>query len=564
MPSSLPPTSISTASHGIRDFLYWGDKDTSGNPLELYVVRDGKTEAQKVATAPIFLLEPKIWISPDGRHAITLAPAVNAPASWEAYRVWDKAAQGWTADRRSSDPTSELLYDRLRYQLVDLVKMEARPLFDAPEATLAFNRAPHFVAWLPGGTEVIISHSYLPLGAVSSEERQRRVSAPAIAQVNVLTGKARAIAWEPLVTAAEQKEGRQADRIVDVAWDAGARELRIDTEPPGKLKASTYYALDRHWEARRPSVSNAALALKVELEQNIHAPPILVASGGACHCRRMIYDPAPELAKLSLGRAEEFSWIDEKGRPWKGALLYPVGYRQGKRYPLVIQPHGYSPQEFLFDGPGGVTSAFAGQPLANAGIMVLQAGEIAEAITDDRNEGIEVANAWAAAIRELDRRGLIDIGRVGIIGWSRTGYHVAAMMALHPNLVRAATISDAIQYNYTQQMFAAADPLSEEGIKRVTGRSPVETGYGRWFDSNVFYGLSRSPAALRVEAYGLGSLISLWETYAISKQSGHTAELIYFPKGGHILQKPSERLSSQQGNVDWFEKWLLKSASGIK
>jgi len=33
-------------------------------------------------------------------------------------------------------------------------------------------------------------------------------------------------------------------------------------------------------------------------------------------------------------------------------------------------------------------------------------------------------------------------------------------------------------------------------------------------------------------------------------------ELVYLPEGEHILEKPWERLISQQGNVDWFRFWL--------
>jgi hypothetical protein len=33
-------------------------------------------------------------------------------------------------------------------------------------------------------------------------------------------------------------------------------------------------------------------------------------------------------------------------------------------------------------------------------------------------------------------------------------------------------------------------------------------------------------------------------------------DLIYFPKGEHLLQKPLERLTSEQGSVDWFRFWL--------
>jgi hypothetical protein len=32
--------------------------------------------------------------------------------------------------------------------------------------------------------------------------------------------------------------------------------------------------------------------------------------------------------------------------------------------------------------------------------------------------------------------------------------------------------------------------------------------------------------------------------------------MLYLPDGQHILQKPLERLASQQGTVDWFRFWL--------
>ena len=38
---------------------------------------------------------------------------------------------------------------------------------------------------------------------------------------------------------------------------------------------------------------------------------------------------------------------------------------------------------------------------------------------------------------------------------------------------------------------------------------------------------------------------------------GKPVELIYMPDAVHILVKPWERLTSQQGDVDWFCFWLL-------
>jgi hypothetical protein len=37
---------------------------------------------------------------------------------------------------------------------------------------------------------------------------------------------------------------------------------------------------------------------------------------------------------------------------------------------------------------------------------------------------------------------------------------------------------------------------------------------------------------------------------------GKPVDFIYLPRGTHLLNKPSERIVSQQGNVDWFRFWL--------
>jgi hypothetical protein len=61
---------------------------------------------------------------------------------------------------------------------------------------------------------------------------------------------------------------------------------------------------------------------------------------------------------------------------------------------------------------------------------------------------------------------------------------------------------------------------------------------------------------LSLEAIGPVSLLGEWEIYASLRMQGKLVDLIYFPEGQHIHQKPLERLASQQCNVDWFRFWL--------
>jgi hypothetical protein len=57
---------------------------------------------------------------------------------------------------------------------------------------------------------------------------------------------------------------------------------------------------------------------------------------------------------------------------------------------------------------------------------------------------------------------------------------------------------------------------------------------------------------------GPPSVLLEWEIYSSLHQQKKPLDLIYFPRAEHILQRPSERIASQQVTVDWFRFWLQR------
>jgi hypothetical protein len=47
-----------------------------------------------------------------------------------------------------------------------------------------------------------------------------------------------------------------------------------------------------------------------------------------------------------------------------------------------------------------------------------------------------------------------------------------------------------------------------------------------------------------------------WDIYALLRRQYRPVEMIRFPYGAHSLARPSERMTSLQGNVDWYRFWL--------
>ena len=70
------------------------------------------------------------------------------------------------------------------------------------------------------------------------------------------------------------------------------------------------------------------------------------------------------------------------------------------------------------------------------------------------------------------------------------------------------------------------------------------------------FNLDRITAPLQLTALTPPSLLEEWEPYAGLLLQGKPAELVYIPDGEHILTKPWERLTSEQGAVDWYGFWL--------
>ena len=47
-----------------------------------------------------------------------------------------------------------------------------------------------------------------------------------------------------------------------------------------------------------------------------------------------------------------------------------------------------------------------------------------------------------------------------------------------------------------------------------------------------------------------------WEWFEGLTLLGKPVDMVMMQDGTHVLQKPWQRIVSQQGNVDWFDFWL--------
>jgi hypothetical protein len=78
---------------------------------------------------------------------------------------------------------------------------------DAPSGAISGNGTPSEVFWTGDGKSVIVSNTYLPLNGVDTAQRVQRTTHPAIAEVELATGKVTPIYWEATQSDADLTSG---------------------------------------------------------------------------------------------------------------------------------------------------------------------------------------------------------------------------------------------------------------------------------------------------------------------------------------------------------------------
>ena len=205
--------------------------------------------------------------------------------------------------------------------------------------------------------------------------------------------------------------------------------------------------------------------------------------------------PVPGLA---LARVEEVAWKTSRHNEVKAGLYWPVDYVAGKKYPIVIQTHGWSPDRFWIDGPW--TTAFAAQALAGKGFFVLQVPDPDSHLVDTPKEVPAAMAIYDGAIDLLDRKGLIDRDRIGITGFSRTIMYVTYTLIHSRHHFAAADITDGVDYGYLQYMeISNFYPTLADEMDRLNGAPPFGKGLLKWVKVSPAFLMDKIETPLRIQ-----------------------------------------------------------------
>jgi dipeptidyl aminopeptidase/acylaminoacyl peptidase len=502
--------------------------------LELFEESIESEHARRLRTQrPLSIGASALHLSPDARYIVLQTEVREVPQAWSEYR----------------NPSLQLLFrmklhrgsptNLFRYEVLDTWTGECEVLLDAPSFSARSN-----VLWSPDSTTVVLSGVLLPLQFPSSATREARRSDRFIVAIRLPDRATTVIS---------------GDDAIPLQWDRGINAVLFRVQRPSLgpdciERGPSYWVRAGTWSPlqEQPAITGARRPC-VFVKEAMNLPGHVVVSDSDTGRETTIFDLNPQFRRLAFGHVEEIRWKSSDGEALRGGLYLPPDYTRGVRYPLVIQTHGFDRGAFWIDG--SYPTAFAAQPLASRDIAVLQIDDIFFDSLGTPREPERAMAAYESAVTFLDHKGIIDPQRVGLVGFSRTCFYVKYTLTHSSRHFAAAVSADGYDGGYLQYLFAANDNANSDADS-VTGGRPFGQGLATWFARSPGFRLSRVETPVLLQALGPGSLLGEWEWFSGLRRLDKAVDLVYLPRGTHLLIRPWDRMVSLSATLDWLCYWL--------
>jgi hypothetical protein len=500
-------------------------------------------------------------LSPDGSKLALIHPVDTVPASWQQYASptgYEELRATWkfgaTQAMRPSDDSSSAFRKVNSYQLLNLSDGRFSRLLDAPTGRLFDWDLQYFTPhWSEDGKSLLLPDSFLPLEGADPKVRAENAGHPCVVALDLPTLKASCLI--PIVAGLDKHR-----YAIDALYFEKGNSHRIVVEfnpwgylPTGKATAAFSEDAAGEWKLSGDAGDTIHKSLEIEVKEGLNEPPVLVATDTSTRVSRILWDPNPQFAGIHLGEARVITWKDSTGWDYKAGLVMPPNYVAGVRYPLVIQSHGFY-EGFL--GAGIAPSGFCARELAAVGIIAVQMNWNGKGFGKAEEAANQIAG-FESLMDKLNREGLIDPKKVGMIGFSHTVYHTYAALAAGRPRLAAASVLDGVNFGYWQYLMMVADGKREDRFEdHLYGARPFGDGLKTWLRDAPPFNLDEVTSPLLMLEPGPEFALLDWEPYSVLYSLRKPVDMILIPSGEHVESNPRQRLASQGINVDWFRFWL--------
>lgn len=263
-----------------------------------------------------------------------------------------------------------------------------------------------------------------------------------------------------------------------------------------------------------------------------------------------------EIAALSLGTVEKFTWKGPDGFQEDGVLVYPPDFQKDRKYPLVLIIHG-GPQ-------ASSTTAFSFLPqlMATHGYVVFSpnyrgsdnlGNAYQRAIWNDAGDG--PGRDVIAGIDAVKKLGFVDESKIGVTGWSYGGYMTSWLIG-HYQIWKAAMAGAPVTDLYDEYNLADGNatvrysfrgsPFVGDNLKDYRAQSPITYAAHMKTPTLIMHDTGDARVTI-TQGYAL---------YHALKDNGVPVKFIAFPIAGHAPGDPVRRMDMVRRWVEWMDQYL--------
>lgn len=576
------------------------EKGPSKPPTQIWAIRVGGGEARQL-TRQEFGASSPAW-SPDGRTIAFLSgtepdgePGVPEPAHKKVaderivtklrYRfdgrgyidryqhVWTVAAEGgearqltfgdaddgqiaWSPDGRSIAFVANRHPDRdqINVALLYTVPAHGGELRCLTEGNYDFDSP----SWSPDGTRIAVAGTDDPDSGGAKNANLWTVAAGGGTPTNHSKSWDRSVGdqgMSDVFQAADQRPIWSVDgKTVDVlASDSGTTHVYRVALDSGSVSQVT------SGPRRVAGVGYAGDTLILNVADSAHPFELFAAGLDGKGERRLTEHNRAFLDEVALTEAEEFTFRSQAGDlEIQGWILKPHGFREGVKYPLIVQVHGgphamYGQavfHEMQLMAARGYVVVFT-NPRGSAGY-----GEEFTTCTRGRWGESDMPDVMGAVDAILER-GYVDEARMGVTGGSYGGYMTNWIIG-HTDRFKAAVTQRCVSNFYS--MVGTSDIGAHFGVYEFGGTPWADAEHLLKYSPISYVANMKTPLLIIHNEQDLRCPIEQAEQlFTFLKRLGNEVAMVRVPGEDHNLSRtgtPSRRLARLHHLVGWFDSHL--------